>query len=299
MIADRPAAETAVEPVPGSYLARLRVRSDRTGTVLCLGVDPQLDQLPSGFPAGVEGIERFARLLVEAAAPHAAAVKFNLAFFEAHGSRGLAALERVRAAVPADVPVIADAKRGDIGSTSELHAAAIFDSLGADAVTASPYIGSDGLEPLLARSERFVYVLCRTSNPGAREFQGLNVADPGGDDDPIEPLYLRVARRARGWNEAHGPVGLVVGATAPEELALVRDAAPELPFLVPGVGAQGGDPREVLRAGAARAGAPGAIRGGGLLVNVLRAVASRAKTAEDPGAAMAEAAREWSQELRC
>jgi orotidine-5'-phosphate decarboxylase len=276
--------------------------------VLCLGIDPQLDQLPRGYPRDVDGIERFGRLLVDAAIQHAAAIKFNLAFFEAHGSRGLAALERVRSAVPDEIPVIADAKRGDIGSTSALHAAAIFDALGADAVTANPYLGVDGLEPLLARADRFVYVLCRTSNPGAREFQALTVAPrssdagvqvPSSEPDAAEPLYLRVARRARGWNDRFGTVGLVVGATAPEELRRVREAAPELPFLVPGVGAQGGDARDVMGDGAASSGAAAAVPGGALLVNVSRGIASRASDAADPAQAVAQAALDWSRELRC
>jgi orotidine-5'-phosphate decarboxylase len=293
------AADRAPELRAGTYLARLGSRSERLGTVLCLGVDPHVDALPDGFPRNVDGIERFARLVVEAAGSYAVAVKFNVAFFEAHGSGGVAALERLRAAVPADLPVIADAKRGDIGSTAMFHAAAIFDSLGADAVTANPYLGADGLEPLLARSDRFVYVLCRTSNPGAHEFQALVVAGDTHGEDVSEPLYLRVARRARAWSETYATVGLVVGATAPDELRRVRAAAPELPFLVPGVGAQGGDPGDVLGSGVAAAGSAGRLRGGGLLVNVSRAIASAGKGARDPGAAIAQAAQEWSQQLRC
>ena len=134
-------------------------------------------------------------MIIEAAGPYAAAIKPNLAFYEAHGSAGLAALERIRACIPADIPVVMDAKRGDIGTTAAQHALALFDGLGADAVTVNPYPGSEALAPLFARGDRFAYILCRTSNPGAAEIQGLVVAaDPDGGA-PAEPLYLRIARR--------------------------------------------------------------------------------------------------------
>ena len=206
----------------------------RTGTLLCLGLDPDPAAFPHGFGADVAGAERFARLLLDAALPHTAAVKANLAFFEAFGSAGLAALERLRASLPADVPFIADAKRGDIGSTSARHATALFDDLGADAVTVAPYVGSAALAPLLERADRCVYVLCRTSNPGAGELQDLPVGADAASGAPGEPLYLRVARLALAWQATYGTIGLVVGATAAAELAAVRHIAPALPFLVPG-----------------------------------------------------------------
>ena len=172
----RPPRRRVAVAVVTSYLDRLAARTAATGIVLCVGLDPDPAALPAGFPATLDGIERFARLLLEAALPYAAAVKPNLAFFEAHGSAGIAALERLRAAVPADVPFVADAKRGDIGSTAERQAVALFDALGADAVTVNPYLGEEAIAPLLARADRFAYVLCRTSNPGAAELQGLEVA---------------------------------------------------------------------------------------------------------------------------
>jgi orotidine-5'-phosphate decarboxylase len=281
------------------YLLRLGRRMQQTRTALCVGVDPQPDLVPAGLGRDVEGIERLARMVIETCAPFASAIKLNAAFFEAFGSRGLATLERVRALVPADIPVIVDVKRGDIGSTSERHAVALFDVLGADAVTASPYLGIDALEPLLTRADRFVYVLCRTSNPGAAEFQGLDVSEDPSADLPREALYLRVARRARAWNQRFGTVGLVVGATAPEEIGRVRRIAPELPYLVPGAGAQGGDVAVTMRDGPASAGAPRAFAGGGLLVNVSRGIAGPAAGSDDPEASMAAAARDWSERLRC
>ena len=284
-----------------TYLERLAARSAAAGTVLCLGIDPDPAALPAGFPPTLAGIERFARLLLEAALPSAAAVKPNLAFFEAYGSAGLAALERLRALVPPDVPVVADAKRGDIGSTAARQAEALYDALGADAVTVNPYLGEEAVAPLLVRGDRFAYVLCRTSNPGAGELQGLQVTADEATGAPGEPLWARVARRATAWGPG-GTVGLVVGATAPDELAVVRAIAPGLAFLVPGVGAQGGGIGPVLAAGPATAAPAGGRPGGGLLVNVSRGIARAATDASegalrDPAERLAEAARAWAGRL--
>ena len=282
-----------------AYLERLADRSRAAGTVLCLGIDPDIANLPPGFSRDLAGLERFARLLVEVAGPYAAAVKPNLAFFEAWGSPGIAALERIRAAVPDGIPVIADAKRGDIGSTAARQAVALFDALGADAVTVNPYLGAEAVAPLLERLDRFAYLLCRTSNPGAGELQDLEVAADGAA--PAEPLYARVARRAVDWGPG-GTVGLVVGATAPAELASIRAIAPGLAFLVPGVGAQGGQVGPVLRDGPATIGPAGPRPGGGLLVNVSRGIARAAVTPAgvlpaDPTERLARAAADWAARL--
>jgi orotidine 5'-phosphate decarboxylase subfamily 2 len=288
--------------VSDGFLARLARRSAATGTVLCLGLDPDPAALPAGFSPNVAGIEAFCRLLIEAAGPFVAAVKPNLAFFEAFGPDGIAALERIRAILPADLPLVADAKRGDIGSTAARQAVALFDRLGADAVTANPYLGSEAIAPLLERTDRFVYVLCRTSNPGAGELQDLVVAASPDGSVPREHLYERVARQARGWGPG-GTVGLVVGATAPDEMARIRAVAPGLAFLVPGVGAQGGDVEPVLRHGPASEPPAGVGPGGGLLVNVSRGIAQAALapagtgSADDPGERIAAAAREWAARL--
>jgi orotidine-5'-phosphate decarboxylase len=296
-------------PGTPSYLERLAARSAAAGTVLCLGLDPDPAALPQGFSGDLRGVEAFARLVLEAAAPYAAAVKPNLAFFEAFGSAGIGALERLRAAVPAGLPVVIDAKRGDIGSTAARQAVALYDGLGADAITVNPYLGEDAIASLLAREDRFAYVLCRTSNPGAAELQGLRVAADEAAAYPDEPLYARVARRATGWGPG-GTVGLVVGATAPRELAELRAIAPGLAFLVPGVGAQGGDEAAVLADGRATAAPAGARPGGGLLVNVSRGIAgargaAAGRTAanggrgaqKDLGEAIAAAARDWAARL--
>ena len=287
-----------------TYLERLGARSRAAGTVLCLGLDPDPATIPERFAKGVAGLERFAELVLEAALPFAAAVKPNLAFFEAFGSAGIAALERLRATIPADIPVIADAKRGDIGSTAARQAVALFDVLGADAVTVSPYLGEEAIRPLLEREDRFAYVLCRTSNPGAGEVQDLRVltgGDRAGDaatGDASEPLHERVARLATRWGPG-GTVGLVVGATAPEELATIRRVAPGLPFLVPGVGAQGGAIEPVLDHGPASTPPGSGHPGGGLLVNVSRGIAGAITDDpdRDPGEAVARAAADWARRL--
>ncbi len=288
------------------YLARLGRRTAAVRTVLCVGLDPTSTMLPAGWAPSLAGIERLARLIVEAAAPHAAAVKPNLAFFEAYGSPGMAALERVLAAVPPGVLVIADAKRGDVETTVARQAVALFDALGADAVTVSPYLGLDALGAMLERSDRFAYVLCRTSNPGAGELQDLVVAEDPDLGAPAEALHRRVARRvaAAGLGDR---AGLVVGATAPAELAAIRALVPGLGFLVPGVGAQGGDAAPVMAAGPARAGTAAAGPGGGLLVNVSRGIGAAAAgrsaaggaadSPGDPGERLAAAAREWAARL--
>lgn len=253
-------------------LERLRARAELLGAPLCLGIDPHPDDLPDDLPRGVAGLESFARGIIEAAVGEAAAVKINVAFFEAMGAAGWAALERVRREVPSDVVCILDAKRGDIGTTAERYAEGIFGHLEADAVTVSPYLGEDAIDPFLAHPERLVYVLARTSNPSAGRLQDLRVDG--------QPLHERVARWvAEQW--PGGRVGLVVGATAPDELARLRAVVPGPGFLVPGVGAQGGD----LAASVAACGgtwAPG-------LVSVSRGIASASRGADWRAAAAAAA----------
>ena len=273
----------------GSYLARLGRRIDAVHSTLCLGVDPDPEALPEGWPRDIQGVERFANLLIDSCVDRAAAVKVNLAFFEAFGSAGIAALERVRARIPADVPFIADAKRADIGPTVRRQAVALFDGLDADAVTANPYLGGEPLAAFLERADRFVYVLCRTTNPGAAEIQNLLVDDL--------PLYIQVAKRARDWAADRANVGLVVASTAPAEFERVREVAPELAFLVPGMGAQDGDIAAVTGHGPATAGPAAGNSGGSLVANVSRGIAAAALGSADPEAALAAAAAHWADLL--
>ncbi len=264
----------------GSTLARLTARRAAVGTRLCLGIDPHPDQLPDGISEDVRGIEIFARGLIEAAGPEACAVKINVAFFEAFGADGWAALERVRRDVPSEIVCILDAKRGDIGTTAERYVESLFGRLEADAVTLSPYLGEDAVDPFLADAGRMVYLLARTSNPSAGTIQEL-VADGS-------PVHIHVARWAADrWQD--GRVGLVVGATAPAQLTSVRAAVPGPGFLVPGVGAQGGDLEAAVRS-ADGDWAPG-------LVSVSRSI-SGASRGPDWREAAAAAARAMADRMR-
>lgn len=219
--------------VPG-FFDRLRAASRSRNSLLCVGLDPD----PERIPGGAAGALRHCADVVQRTAEHACCFKPNSAFWEQYGPDGWKALIELRDRLPSDVPMLVDAKRGDFPYTMAAYARTLFDVLGAEAVTASPYLGADALAVLTRRTDRGVYVLCRTSNPGAADLQHL---ESGG-----RPLYLQVAAMAERLNAA-GNVGLVVGATAPEELGTVR-AATSLPFLIPGVGAQGGDVERAVRA---------------------------------------------------
>jgi orotidine-5'-phosphate decarboxylase len=218
----------------GGFFDRLRQAARARRSLLCVNLDPDPERIAGGAGAALRHCAR----VIERTAEHVCCYKPNAAFWEQYGADGWEALIELRQLLPEDVPMLLDAKRGDIGSTMRAYARAVFDVVGSDAVTVNPYLGTDALEVLTARTDRGVYVVCRSSNPGARDLQHL---DAGG-----RPLYLQVARMADGLNQA-GNVGLVVGATAPEEVAKVR-AETALPFLMPGVGAQGGDLERSVRA---------------------------------------------------
>ena len=220
------------------FFTRLRRRCAERDSLLCVGLDPEPERLPNSLLGGPidQSVFEFLRNVVDATADLVAAYKPNLAFFEALGPAGLECLRRLRAHIPAEIPVVGDAKRGDIDNTMRRYAAALFDVYDFDAITASPYLGADSIQPMAERAERGVYLLCRTSNPGAVEIADLDVTDASGRR---VPLYLVLAQRVQAWNTNRN-LGLVVGATYPEELARVREVAPSLPILLPGVGAQGG-----------------------------------------------------------
>jgi len=285
------------------YLELLAASSQRVGSSLCIGIDPDPSHLSPEHAASVAGLRAWVRLLVKATAQYAAAYKVNLAFFEAYGADGIAVAEEIRAIIPIETPLIMDVKRGDIGNTVKAQARALFDALGADAVTASPYLGIGALAPLLERDDRFVYLLCRTSNPEAAELQELRLTATG--DAPEEELYLRVARLAAARPEAlAGRLGLVAGATAGGAFVKLREAVPSLPLLVPGIGAQGGDLGMVTQHGGATAGGAAGRFGGGLLVNVGRGISGEASGAGEArlsGGALEEAiharAAEWGRRL--
>lgn len=221
---------------PRSFRERLAGAIDATGSLLCVGLDP-----PRG--GGADVAEEHCRGLLEATLDQVAAVKLNLAFFEQHGSRGYAVAERIRAAVPQDRVLIVDAKRGDVENSAHAYAAAAFEALGADAVTVNPLMGKDSVMPFLQRPGRGVFVLTRTSNPGAEDFLDHRCGEPP------SPLYERIAAKALDWDEGRMNLGFVVGATFPAAIAAVRRLAPETPLLLPGVGPQGGSLEEALAEG--------------------------------------------------
>lgn len=225
------------------FFTRLEQHTRLVDSLLCIGLDPHVSDLPAATALAARD---FCLHLIEATADLAAAFKPNVAFFEVYGAAGVSALAEVIAAVPAGIPVILDAKRGDIASTAEAYARAAFTTLGAHALTASPYLGYDSLEPFLADAERGVFLLCKTSNPGSGDLQDLPLANG-------RPVFEQVAELASRWNTRDN-LGLVVGATHPEALRRVRQVAPELWVLAPGVGAQGGELQEALAAGLRRDG---------------------------------------------
>jgi orotidine-5'-phosphate decarboxylase len=214
-----------------TFTDRLRTAIDRAGTPLCVGLDPDPTKIPAKFGRGAEGAYWFVTEMIEKLWQKVAAFKPNTAFFEAYGSGGWLALERLRINCPTDVLWIVDAKRGDIEHTNEVYARAIFEGLGADAITAQPYLGIEALEPFYRKPENGVFILCATSNQSASSIQNL----PMGERE----LYLEIARQAKAANK-HNNLGLVVGTTKPDALDKILSEAPELPLLLPGSGAQGG-----------------------------------------------------------
>ncbi len=222
-------------------------RAERqNGSMLCVGLDPEPSRFPSRLKGDASRIYDFCAAIVDATADLVIAFKPQIAYFAAHGAE--AQLERLmqhmRRAAP-QVPVILDAKRGDIGSTAEQYAIEAFERYGADAVTLSPFMGFDSVQPYLKRQGKGAFLLCRTSNPGGDDLQNQRLANVAGE--PL--LYEHIAALAHGsWN-INGQLGLVVGATYPAEIARVRALAPTLPLLIPGVGAQGGDAHATVRAG--------------------------------------------------
>ena len=253
-------------------MERLHAAARSNDSWLCVGLDPD----PASLPAGV-GVDAFLRGIVDATRDLVCCYKPNLAFFEALGMPGQHALRSLLAYVPRELPVLIDAKRGDTPQTMRAYARAIFEELDADAVTVSPYLGGDALEPFFAYADRGVFVLCKTSNPGAGELQDLVLHDGG------EPLFLHIARRAVAWDR-HGTLGLVVGATYPADVAAVRQIAAEAPILLPGVGAQAGDLERSVQAGVD-------AHGQRAIVNASRAVLYANADTDWQTAARAEAAR--------
>jgi orotidine-5'-phosphate decarboxylase len=264
-----------------NFIDKLSAAWTRNDSLLCVGLDPDLARLPMQLRGQPDGIYQFCKAIIDATADVACAFKPQIAYFAALGAEAqLEAICRyLRDAYP-DIPLVLDAKRGDIGATAHQYAREAFDRYGADAVTVNPYMGFDSVEPYMEWGGRGVIVLCRTSNPGGSDLQFLDV---GG-----VPLYQHVARLvAEKWNR-NGQCALVVGATFPDELAQVRKIVGEMPLLVPGIGAQGGDVEATVKAGRTAAGA-------GMMINSSRAILFA--TPQD-GEDFAAAARRVAMETR-
>jgi orotidine-5'-phosphate decarboxylase len=222
-----------------NFLEKLTEATERNNSLLCIGLDPD----PELMPAKVD-VFKFNKAIIDATSDLVCAYKLNLAFYEALGLGGIDAMKHTIKYVPDNIPVIGDAKRGDIGNTAKAYARAIFDIFSFDAATVNPYLGFDSVEPFIEHWDRGVFILCRTSNPGAVDFQNLRLQT----EHEQFPLFEIVALRAAQWNK-HANIGLVVGATYPEELKLIRHSHPEMLLLIPGIGAQGGDLASAVRYG--------------------------------------------------
>lgn len=264
-----------------NFINKLSAAWTANDSLLCVGLDPDMAKLPARFQNDPQGIYHFCREIIDATADLACSFKPQIAYFAALSAEDQ--LEKICAYARENyphIPVILDAKRGDIGATARQYAREAYDRYGADAVTVSPYMGSDSVEPYMEWSDRGIIVLCRTSNAGGSDLQFLNVDG--------KPLYQHVARLvAEQWN-ANGQCALVVGATFPEELAQVRAIVGDMPLLVPGIGAQGGDIAATVKSGKTAAGA-------GMMINSSRAILYAAPQA---GEDFASAARRVALETR-
>jgi orotidine-5'-phosphate decarboxylase len=268
-----------------TFIEKLRNRWQQADSLLCVGLDPDPARFPDAFVDAEDALFAFCRDIADATAEFACAFKPQIAYFAAHNS-GEAQLQRLIAHINAeypDIPVILDAKRGDIGSTAAQYAVEAFERFGADAVTLNPYMGRDSAQPFLQYNDRGCIFLCHTSNPGARDFQELQV-------DGL-PLYQHIARTiARDWN-TDGNCALVVGATFPEELKVIRALVGDMPLLVPGVGTQGGDVQAVVTYGKT-------ADGTGLIINASRSILYASSQADYADAA-ARAARDLRDTINC
>jgi len=245
-----------------SFTQQLQAAWASQGSMLCVGFDPDPKRIPASLADKPEPIFEFCKAIADATADLVCAFKPQIAYFASQGAE--AQLEKLIAHLKTHyphIPVILDAKRGDIGSTAEHYALEAFERYGADAVTVNPYMGFDSIEPYLRYPEKGVIVLCRTSNPGGSDLQFLRNVSSG------EPLYIEVAKLAASkWNTS-GQIGLVVGATFPEEIAKVRNLVGDMPLLIPGIGAQGGDIEATVKAGSVTQ-KPGT----GMIINSSRAI---------------------------
>jgi len=222
------------------FIEKLISISRKNNSLLCVGLDTDREKIPKFLLKDHDPILSFNQKIIQSTCDLVCAYKPNIAFYEAYGSKGWEALKKTCEAVPKEIPIIIDAKRGDIGNTARMYAKAIFEDLGADAVTVNPYMGEDAISPFLEYENKCAFILCLTSNKSAQDFQ-LFLIDG-------KPLYQIVAEKVITWNEK-GNCGLVVGATYPEQLKKIREIAKSLPILIPGIGAQSGEIEPTVKFG--------------------------------------------------
>jgi orotidine-5'-phosphate decarboxylase len=259
-----------------NFSEKLEKASRKNHSLVCVGLDADPLLMPQKI-----GLFDFNKAIIDATSDLVCAYKPNLAFYESRGDEGLDALKRTLKYIPDGIPVIADAKRADIGNTSRAYAIALFDIQGFDAATVNPYLGYDAIEPFLMYKDKGIIILCRTSNAGAKDFQSLLCQTPAG----LKSLYEIVAEKAGEWNR-NGNIGLVVGATYPDELKTIRRMHPQMPLLIPGIGAQGGEVAITVRNGTSP-------QGEKAIINSSRGIIHASK-----GPDFAEAARRAALTLR-
>jgi len=259
-----------------NFIEKLTGAARKNNSLVCVGLDPNPELMPDKI-----GVFEFNRAIIDATHDLVCAYKLNFAFYEVLGAQGFDILKRTVDYIPDEIPVIGDAKRGDIGNTAQAYAKAIFFKLNFDAATVNPYLGFDGVEPFIQYSDRGVFILCRTSNPGSADFQALHCET----EEKSYPLFELVAKKASQWNR-YGNIGLVVGATHPQELRLIRKSYPDMLLLIPGIGAQGGDLEKAVRYGVD-------AHGERAIIN-----SSRQIIYASPGNDFAQAARRAASELR-
>lgn len=243
-----------------SFLQKLQKSIQKNNSLLCIGLDADKEKLPRSILSESDPLFEFNKTIIDKTADLVSCYKANIAFYSAQGANGIEALRKTVSYIHAhysDIPFILDAKRADIGNTAKQYAKEAFDVIKADAVTVNPYLGFDALEPFLERTDKGIIILCRTSNPGASDFQSLESDD--------EPLYLKVAQKVAVWNQKYNNCLLVVGATWPEELQKIRSIVPDMFFLVPGIGSQGGDLEKTLQYGLTK-------EKSGLIIHVARTI---------------------------
>lgn len=259
-------------------LKKLRASQKTSKSLISVGLEPSLDYLPANFSRNMEGCEEFLRLIIEATEGLACAYKFNFAFFEAHAWEGMELMYAIREIIPDDVFVIADAKRSDIGTSARHYAESIYDRFQADSATVNPLMGHDSAKPFLDYTDKLNFFLVLTSNPGADDF--LLPQD----------LHHRIARKVVEWNEGEN-CGFVAGGTRPDQLAELRGMAPGVPFLIPGLGAQGGSPEEVVAAS-------GAVDSpGNAVFHLTRSILPGVKEKGDPGDLIREKTLAWRDRI--